>query len=127
MSIWHYLYCPKDEWAKFCKINIFLLSVREYIIKQLGDKSIIGYDGYYHDLVDAIDSNKIDVTTIARTNYNVFIHDVIEKDICYLNGSTEMWYDPYVNRLGKREELLSKEQHFLVPLIFTQSGTKPMT
>ncbi|CAI3192868.1 MULTISPECIES: hypothetical protein [Clostridium] len=38
-----------------------------------------------------------------------------------------MWYDPYVNRLGKREELSSKEQHFLVPLIFTQSGTKPMT
>lgn len=22
-SNWHYLYCPKDEWAKFCKINIF--------------------------------------------------------------------------------------------------------
>ena len=24
-SNWHYLYCPKNEWAKFCKISIFLL------------------------------------------------------------------------------------------------------
>ena len=126
-SNWHYLYCPKDEWAKFCKINIFLLSVREYIVNQLGDKSSIPHEGYYHDLVASIDSGKIDITAIATTNYNVFIHDVIQKDICYLNGSTEMWYDPYFNRLGKKEELLSKEQHFLVPLIFTQSGTKPMT
>lgn len=48
-------------------------------------------------------------------------------DICYLNGSTDIWYDPYINRIGTKEELLSKEEHFLVPLIFTQSGTKPMT
>ena len=34
-SNWHYLYCPKDEWAKFCKINIFLLSVRKYIVDSL--------------------------------------------------------------------------------------------
>ena len=44
-----------------------------------------------------------------------------------MNGSTNMWYDPYVNRLGAKEELSRKEKHFLVPLIFTQSGTKPMT
>jgi len=38
-----------------------------------------------------------------------------------------MWYDPYLNRIGSKEELSVKEEHFLVPLIFTQSGTKPMT
>ena len=126
-SNWHYLYCPKDEWAKFCKINIFLLSVRKYIIDQLGDISQISNDGYYHDLYNVIIDNIIEVSTVATTNYNVFIRDVIGKDICYLNGSTDIWYDPYINRIGSREELLYKEEHFLVPLIFTQSGTKPMT
>ena len=126
-SNWHYLYCPKDEWAKFCKINIFLLSVREYIVNQLGDTSNIKADGYYHDLLQALECNKLETTTIATTNYNVFIEEVLNKEICYLNGSTNMWYDPYVNRLGNKEELTEKEKHFLVPLIFTQSGTKPMT
>lgn len=126
-SNWHYLYCPKDEWAKFCKINIFLLSVREYIVNQLGDTTKIKPEGYYHDLAEAIRSKRLDVTTIATTNYNIFIHEVLNKEICYLNGSTDIWYDPYVNRLGKKEDLLDKEEHFVVPLIFTQSGTKPMT
>ncbi|GFZ30290.1 hypothetical protein CSC2_08160 [Clostridium zeae] len=126
-SNWHYLYCPKDEWAKFCKINIFLLSVREYIVKQLGDTSRIKADGYYHDLISAIKKNIVEPTTIATTNYNVFIQEILKDDICFLNGSTDIWYDPYVNRLGKKEELSKWEQHFLVPLIFTQSGTKPMT
>ncbi|WP_338691086.1 hypothetical protein QJR36_08485 [Paraclostridium sordellii] len=126
-SNWHYLYCPKDEWAKFCKINIFLLSVRKYIVEQLGDTDNIKSDGYYHDLIKAIDMKKLEATTIATTNYNVFIHEVIKKNICYLNGSTGIWYDPYLNRIGSKEELSAKEEHFLVPLIFTQSGTKPMT
>ena len=126
-SNWHYLYCPKDEWAKFCKINIFLLSVRKYIIEQLGDIKKISSEGYYHDLAKMIKDNTIEVSTVATTNYNIFIREVIGIDICYLNGSTDIWYDPYINRIGTKEELLSKEEHFLVPLIFTQSGTKPMT
>lgn len=126
-SNWHYLYCPKDEWAKFCKINIFLLSVRKYILEQLGDITKISREGYYHDLSDIIRDKIIEVSTVATTNYNVFIREVLERDICYLNGSTDIWYDPYINRIGSREELLEKENHFLVPLIFTQSGTKPMT
>lgn len=126
-SHWHYLYCPKEEWAKFCKINIFLLTVRDYIVGQLGDKSKIHPAGYYHDLVEAIKSNEIETSTIATTNYNTFIYDILNKDICYLNGSTDMWYDPYVNKIGNSSELSSREEHFLVPLIFTQSGTKPMT
>lgn len=31
---WHYLYCPSAEWSKFCKISIFLLTVKNYIDKQ---------------------------------------------------------------------------------------------
>ena len=126
-SNWHYLYCPREEWAKFCKINIFLLSVRQYIVNQLGDISKIKSDGYYHDLAYAIKQKRLDITTIATTNYNVFIHEVLNEKICYLNGSTNIWYDPYVNRLGRKEDLLKNEEHFIVPLIFTQSGTKPMT
>ena len=126
-SNWHYLYCPKDEWAKFCKINIFLCSVREYILKKFEESKEIKENGYYHDLRKYLNEDKIEVSTIATTNYNKFISDVLEEDICYLNGSTTLWYDPYINRIGSKEELEKKEKHFLVPLIFTQSGTKPMT
>lgn len=126
-SNWHYLYCPFEEWAKFCKINIFLLTVRNYIINQLGDTSSIPADGYYHDVLKAINTSQIEPTTIATTNYNNYIYQVLQKDICYLNGSTDMWYDPYVNRIGTMDDLNAREKHFLVPLIFTQSGTKPMT
>lgn len=44
----------------------------------------------------------------------------------FLNGSTESWYDPYLNRIDTHDELL-KNRHIIVPLMFTQSGTKPMT
>ena len=32
-----------------------------------------------------------------------------------------------MNRIGSKEELDRNEKHILVPLMFTQSGTKPMT
>jgi hypothetical protein len=125
-SNWHYLYCPREEWAKFCKINIFLYTVREYIKSQI-EAIKTNNDGYYHDLKLQIKNESIQTTTIATTNYNVFIEEVLKKDICYLNGSTNLWYDPYLNRIGEKEQLDKKEIHLLVPLLFTQSGTKPMT
>lgn len=39
-SNWHYLYNPSSDWAKFCKICIFLLTVRRYI-SDLGSKADI--------------------------------------------------------------------------------------
>ena len=126
-SNWHYLYCPKEEWAKFCKINIFLHTVRAYIKNQISEVGGFSNEGYYHDLKSKIDSGEIEPTTIATTNYNTFIKDVLGTEICYLNGSTELWYDPDINRIGTKEELDANEIHFLVPLLFTQSGTKPMT
>lgn len=125
-SNWHYLYYPSSEWAKFCKISIFLLTVQEYIDKQAEsvDKS---KDGYYGELREALESGKIEVSCIATTNYTKLISDVLNTRITYLNGSTSLWYDPYVNRIGAEEDLLAKENHIIVPLLFTQSGTKPIT
>ena len=67
------------------------------------------------------------MTAIATTNYTGLISDIMQTDIIYLNGSTNLWYDPYVNKIGTRDELNRKEPHITVPLMFTQSGTKPMT
>ena len=124
---WHYLYSPSSDWAKFCKICIFLLNVREYITeiaeKTQPEKKI----GYYHMLKDAIDNKKFEISKIATTNYNQFIKNILSTDITFLNGSTETWYDPYLNRIGSKENLTNSENHILVPLIFTQSGTKPIT
>ncbi|MFB1412532.1 hypothetical protein [Bifidobacterium sp. 2450] len=125
-SNWHYLYSPSNDWAKFTKIVIFLLSVRGYIIKQCEgiDDSI---DGYYDQLKRSVDGDDIELSAIATTNYNTFIEKKIGVKVFFLNGSTNNWYDPYLNSLGTKEELDTDEHHILVPLIFTQSGTKPMT
>jgi hypothetical protein len=65
---------------------------------------------------------------VVTTNYNSLIADILERDdITYLNGSTSLWYDPYMNKIGTEEELKDDESHIVAPLIFTQSGTKPMT
>ena len=97
-SNWHYLYSPSSDWAKFCKISIFLLTVRQYIMN-LGDKAIISNpDGYYNMLKDALDKGFYETTAIATTNYNRIIEDVLGTayPITYLNGSVSVWYDPYL-------------------------------
>lgn len=121
-SYWHYLYCPKNEWAKFCKISIFLLTVKNYIKQNLPYS--IANTGYYDDLKDSIDQSKLEVTKIATTNYNRIIIEKLNKEITYLNGSVDQWYDPYLNKIDTKDNLDGK---FIVPLLFTQSGTKPMT
>lgn len=132
-SNWHYLYCPKIEWNKFCKICIFLFTVRNYIEKQCAnvDCHVVGY---YDDVNNYIKEKKIQAETIATTNYTNLIKKKIEQisNIHFLNGSTELWYDPYVNSIKTKEikDVSSDEEvweHFKVPLLFTQSGTKPMT
>lgn len=125
-SNWYYLYNPRYEWAKFTKICIFLMTVRNYI-KSKGEKKTENPHGYYNVLKNAIDDKKFKVTEIATTNYNTFIEEILQMKITYLNGSTNLWYDPYINKIGKESEILDEEQHIIVPLMFTQSGTKPMT
>lgn len=137
---WHYLYTPSTDWAKFCKICIFLLNVRDYMVtaeshaKAKRDSLKESFHGYYQQLNEAIKCNLFEVHGIATTNYCNFIAEEIFKGIdgknekvVFLNGSTEMWYDPYLNRIGSEDELAHPDNHILVPLMFTQSGTKPMT
>ena len=124
---WHYLYSPSTDWAKFCKICIFLLNVRDYITKIAAGAKPEDKYGYYHVLKESIDEKKFEVSAVATTNYNRFISDILRTDVAFLNGSTEIWYDPYLNRIGTNSELTTSEKHILVPLMFTQSGTKPMT
>ena len=65
-----------------------------------------------------------------------------ERKLAYLNGSTSFIYDPYLNDMReapqdnenwtKTEQLEQLKEHkhlehFVVPLMFTQSGTKAMT
>lgn len=124
---WRYLYCPSSDWGKFTKICTFLFSVRQYIVECANKIDISITDGYYHMLKNAIDDKKYKVSTIATTNYNPFIEKIIKQKICFLNGSTELFYDPYLNMIGKEKDFDTKEKHILVPLMFTQSGTKPIT
>lgn len=124
---WHYLYSPGSDWAKFCKISIFLLTVRDYISGIAYHAKPLEKYGYYHMLKEANGKGLFEFSAIATTNYNRFIEDILNVNVAFLNGSTETWYDPYLNRMGKRDEIMTSENHILVPLMFTQSGTKPMT
>lgn len=124
---WHYLYSPSTDLAKFCKICIFLLNVRDYITKMAASAKPEAKHGYYHVLKESIDEKKFEVSAVATTNYNRFISDILRIEVAFLNGSTEIWYDPYLNRIGGKSVLSTSENHILVPLMFTQSGTKPMT
>ena len=126
-SNWHNLYYPKADWAKFCKISIFLLTVRQYISELASKHKTTCPDGYYNLLKNAIDKGSFEAIGIATTNYTSLIEDILENSVTYLNGSTSLWYDPYLNKIGTEEELDDSEHHLIVPLIFTQSGTKPMT
>lgn len=121
-SNWMYLYHPSTEWAKFCKISIFLLNVQNYI-KSIYINLPSNRKGYYDDLYSAIIDNKFEVSGIATSNYSPLVNKILKTDkTVFLNGSTELWYDPYLNRIERN----SKTNHFMVPLMFTQSGTKPM-
>lgn len=119
---WHYLYNPYSEWAKFCRISTFLYTVQIYI-KEQAEELICEKEGYYDDLK----KSGIEINVIGTTNYNSLIEDKIGENVIFLNGGVNQYYDPYLNAIGSYEELTSEEKHFIVPLLFTQSGTKPMT
>lgn len=119
---------PKNEWAKFCKISIFLYVVQQYINNY---QPKMGNVGYYDDLKKLSEYG----LTLATTNYTsklisekaVTSKAVTSKDeIYFLNGSTDIYYDPYLNQIIPEEEK-ENNNHIIVPLMFTQSGTKPMT
>ena len=105
------------------------MTVRRYI-SDLGSKADINNpDGYYNMLKLALDNRLYEASAIATTNYNKIIEDILGTayPVTYLNGSVSVWYDPYLNKIGSKSDLDTTEHHIIVPLIFTQSGTKPMT
>jgi len=125
-SNWRYLYSPKTDWAKFCKINIFLNTTRRYItsIAEKYEDRITSGNGYYHDIANLKKLHEL--TAIGTTNYNNFIGSISQEDVYYLNGSVDDYYDPYLNTIVS-QRLPSDSQHFTVPFLFTQSGIKPLT
>lgn len=122
-SNWHYLYNPKNEWAKFSKIVVFLYTVHDYIVQQ-AESLKKNNDGYYNDIQKITRDPNFEITTIGTTNYSPFISQIIDHEIKFLNGGTTIYYDPYLNSIVEEDE---DTNHFIVPLLFTQSGTKPMT
>lgn len=125
-SNWRYLYSPKTDWAKFCKINIFLHTAKRYIsgIAEEHREKVINGNGYYHDVVKA--KEIFEVSSIGTTNYNTFIESITEESVYFLNGSVEDFYDPYLNSIIGVSSI-NGEEHFVVPFLFTQSGVKPLT
>jgi hypothetical protein len=123
---WRYIYNPKTDWGKFSKIIIFLYTVRRYIVSmaEQSREKIAKGNGYYHDIIQLKDT--YEVTAVGTTNYNSFIEEIIQKEVFYLNGSVNDYYDPYLNKIVSEEENTYKK-HIIIPFLFTQSGIKPLT
>lgn len=116
-SHFSYLYQPKKEWGKFCKITTFLFTVHRYMSEQV--KQCSNNQGYYEDVKG---SSELDIKAMATSNYTDFISRTGCSDILHLNGELSDWYDPYKNEITNESNNV-----FKVPLLFTQSGTKPLT
>lgn len=118
-SHYRYLYQPAKEWAKFCKIATFLFSVHRYVKKLCQTISKSKTDGYYDDIAAC---KKIEIIAIGTTNYTNLVKRIHADNIYFLNGSLDLYYDPYRNEIGNEDN-----KKFQVPFLFTQSGIKPMT
>ena len=153
-GLWRYLYDPKANWAKFSQLSCFIFAVHGYILEQAN--KCTGAHGYYEQVQQAVNEGLFSLGTCATTNYTTLIQKRLfsrekqkqlqseayylehpnERKLAYLNGSTSFIYDPYLNDMyeASRDEedwtqpkQLEKFKHFVVPLMFTQSGTKAMT
>lgn len=133
-SHFRYLYNPKAHWARFTRIAIFLRTVRRYISRADAHfiERIAAGPGYYHDLAEL--SHAAEIHAVGTTNYNGFARELVHRQlpsvpVYYLNGCVEEYYDPYCNLILEQptDEEIAAYPRLLVPLIFTQSGIKPLT
>ena len=153
-GLWRYLYDPKANWAKFSQLSCFIFAVHGYILEQAN--KCTGAHGYYEQVKQAVSKGLFTLGTSATTNYTTLIRKRLfsqeeqkqlkdetyylehpnERKLAYLNGSTSFIYDPYLNDMYEaprdkegwtQTEQLEQFEHFVVPLMFTQSGTKAMT
>ena len=127
---YRYLFSPKTDWAKFCKISIFLMCVKDYLVTKADEQrsKIMEQEGFYQDIKKL--SSDTTIEAIGTTNYNNFIESVDSSlSVIYLNGSVNDEYDPYKNAIIQSSPIGTDESniHITVPFLFTQSGIKPLT
>jgi len=127
-SHWRFLYSPREEWGKFTKIAIFLEGVRLYVEEKRKEaRTDIDKNNanYYHDLKHLqVDQGSL---VVGTSNYTDLIEEISElnQHVYYLNGKVTERYDPYTNEMFEVPKTL--EKRLTVPLLFTQSGIKPLT
>lgn len=127
-----FLYQPKAHWGNFTKIATFLHVVRSYIVEQADKASDIMNNGpgYYHDLKD-FGAQGLVPHVIGTSNYNDLAERILgpECPVMHLHGSVSEFYDPYGNSIIHISAKDGKPPagRICVPLLFTQSGIKPLT
>lgn len=130
-----YLYRPSVEWAKFCKISVFLHSTRSYVMEKYNSAipKLGTSRGFYDDVAERHVSNQLDLIGIATSNYTDLLQQVLNRhavkiDVNHLNGHVSDYYDPYKNNIVPlTDTALKTHDRFVVPFLFTQSGIKPLT
>lgn len=130
-SHWRYLYSPREDWAKFTKMVIFLNTTRNYMVKQLGETLNPDASGYYHDLLALFDAGH-EISAIGTANYNSLVADIVgdevtSESIYHLNGSVNDFYNPYKNTVITSADGATLTDQIHVPFMLTQSGVKPLT
>lgn len=130
-SHWRYLYSPREDWAKFTKMVIFLNSTRNYMKKQLEDNFSKDAIGYYHEM-DILNSGNNQIIGIGTANYNNLVEKIagksVDKRIIYhLNGSLNDFYNPYKNFIKEDWGEAVPIDQIYVPFMLTQSGVKPLS
>ncbi len=130
-SHWRYLYSPKQDWAKFTKMVIFLHTTRNYMLEQLEANIDPDAEGYYHDMLKLLEGDGT-ITGIGTANYNNLVENIagdeVSKDSIYhLNGSVNDFYNPYKNTVVHCEDRIAPTDQIHVPFMLTQSGVKPLT
>lgn len=129
-SHWRYLYSPKDDWGRFTKIAAFLEGVKLYVEEKQANARIVRSDelsNYYHDLKEVIERQPQTNFIIGTSNYSNLLEKITDgkNEIYHLNGKVSERYDPYTNEIY--DESTKSPSRITVPLLFTQSGVKPLT
>jgi hypothetical protein len=125
-----FLFKPKAHWSNFTKIATFLHVVRSYLIEQadLAKSAVLSGPGYYHDVQDFRSAGLVP-HIVGTSNYTELAEQVIGP-VCefeHLHGNVTEFYDPYANSIVRVAPGTAPSGRILVPLLYTQSGIKPLT
>lgn len=131
-SHWHYLYSPREDWGKFTKIAVFLEGVKLYVDEKRNNaRTSLCADSanYYHDLITLIEKAGAENVVLGTSNYTDLLETITQgqTEVYHLNGKVSERYDPYTNEMFDEKTRKGKYDRITVPLLFTQSGIKPLT